>query len=131
MVFREDVASEDGFIKPYNLSQMPKGDYTITVADKAYVFSESISTNPPENPLVAQVIKLDQRGEKYLIAVPNQGDAQIDIFIYDDINRLLYNETAPANSDFAKIFDLKGVESGSTVHVVNETSGEARVTEIR
>src|SRR5258706_12394090 len=47
-VFTERVPSDEGFIRPYNFSQLPKADYKISVTDNAGELSETVSTRDKE-----------------------------------------------------------------------------------
>jgi len=123
-VFAEKVPSDEGFIRPYNFSQMPKADYTICVTDKAGELSETVSTRDKE--WVANVAKLKGPEEKYLVAIPYQGGGEVDIRVYDGNDQLVYSETQAMQSDFAKIYNLKNLDGHASVQVVNQSSGEAR-----
>jgi hypothetical protein len=123
-VFAEKVESAEGFIRPYNFSLLPKGDYTISLADKNGEYSENICTRDKE--WVANVIKLGAREEKYMVSIPYQGPGEVAIQVYDQHEQLVYSETVVMQTDFAKIYNLKNLDEGATVHVVNQSSGEMR-----
>ena len=123
-VFTEKVASEGGFIRPYNFSLLPKADYKISVTDKAGEYSETVSTRDKE--WIANVAKLNAEEEKYLVAIPYQGDGEVAIRVYDENDQVVYSETQVMQGDFAKIYNLKNLDRGATVRVLNESSGEER-----
>ena len=123
-VFTERVASDEGFIRPYNFSLLPKADYTISVTDKAGEYSETVSTRDKE--WIANVAKLNTTEQKYLVAIPYQGGGEVAIQVYDENEQLVYSETQEMQSDFAKIYNLKNLDSHATVHVINQSSGEVR-----
>jgi|SRR6266850_462785 len=123
-VFAERVESNAGFIRPYNFSLLPKGDYKISVTDKAGEFSEKISTRDKE--WIANVARLNTADEKYIVAVPYQGPGEVDIRVYDQNEQLVYSERQVMQGDFAKIYNLKNLDKGASVRVINSTSGEER-----
>ncbi len=122
-VFAEKVASNEGFIRPYNLSLLPKGDYKISLTDKDGEYSEKVTTREKE--WIANVAKLKGPEEKYLVAVPYQGPGEVAVLVYDQNEQLVYSETQAMQGDFAKIYNLKNLDRG-TVQVVNQSSGEVR-----
>jgi len=122
-VFAEKVASDEGFIRPYNFSLLPKGNYKISLADKDGEHSENISTRDKE--WVANVVKLSTPEDKYMVSIPYQGPGEVVIQVYDQREQLVYSETQVLESGFAKIYNLKNLE-GATVQVVNQSSGEVR-----
>jgi hypothetical protein len=123
-VFAEKVESAEGFIRPYNFSLLPKGDYKISLTDRNGEYSENICTRDKE--WIANVAKLGGREEKYIVSIPYQGPGEVAIQVYDQHEQLVYSETMAMQGDFAKIYNLKNLDEGATVHVVNQSSGEVR-----
>ncbi len=56
--FSETIRKVDGFIRPYDLSKMKEGDYTIVVKDGDRSLVEKVSTYKKKVKLFSQVIKM-------------------------------------------------------------------------
>jgi len=125
-VFAEKVASDEGFIRPYNFSLLPKGEYKISVTDKDAVYSENINTRGKE--WIANVARLRDREAKYMVSIPYQGPGEVAIEVYDQHQQLVYTEKQVMQGDFARIYNLKNLEEGATVQVVNQSSGDVRLS---
>lgn len=121
-VYSEKLESHAGFIRPYNFSLLPRGDYQVCVTDKATAYTEKICLR--DKVWQAHVSKLAGCTDKYLVTVPRQGNGMVDIAIYDELNQMVYNEKSSADVDFVKIYDLKNLEGGAVFHLVNKSTGE-------
>ncbi len=125
-VFSEELISMHGFIRPYNFSQLPKGDYTISVTDNSGKKSKRISLNNSK-PWGAHISSLQPDNKRIMVAVQEQQpntDFSIEILDQDDV--LVYSENRKAETEYAKVFNLKNLEKGSTVNLINHVTGEIK-----
>ena len=120
-VFAEKVNSYEGFIRPYNFSQLPKGDYKISLTDQTGEHTKKVSTADKE--WVARVVKLKSRDDKYLVSVPYQGMGEFAVQIFDRNDQLVFVEKPNPQEDFAMVFNLKELE-GATFRLVNQSGDE-------
>ena len=123
-VFSEELISTHGFIRPYNFSQLPKGDYTISVTDNSGRKSERVSLN--NKPWGAHISSLQPDHKRIMVAVQDkqQPNSNFSIEILDQNNELVYSENQKAETEFAKVFNLKMLEKGATVNLINHVTGE-------
>jgi hypothetical protein len=126
-VFSEKlVASTNGFIRPYNLSQLPRGDYKICIMDESGEHTEKICTRVKDWP--ARISRLDdtETEDKFMIAIPRQANTEVGISIYDKENRLLYKANEDITGGYAKVYILKNLTEGATIKLVNHSTGEEK-----
>jgi len=94
-VFEEKITSNGKFIRPYNLSELPKGVTRFVLMTKRENTWRNFAT--PIQVMITQVAPLTGSGfvhitklsgaeNKYVISIPYQGDAEVAIRIYDTMN---------------------------------------------
>ena len=124
-IFKEKIFSQGKLIRPYNLSQLPKGDYKLCVDEEGGKHLETLcNTDDKEIDLAddqewyAHMTKIKDSENRYLISIPYQASAEVSISIYDQDHQLVFNEQELINHDFAKIYKLKNLE-GAMIKVTN------------
>lgn len=122
--FAEELISIKGFIRPYNFSELPKGDYTIRVADGPTQKIEKVHFT--DRPWTARLSLLNTDERKIMIAVPHHSLSDFTIQILDNNGQMIYTEDQKIETDYAKVFNLKNLEKGVTINVINHSTGEAK-----
>lgn len=111
-VFSEDLVSVNGFIRPYNFSEMPKGDYTICVTDvdgkktEKVCFSDLESAKPASR-WTGHISKLSDGDKKVLVAIPENAAHDFSVQVYDSNDQLLYAEDQKLDHDYCSHIQLK------------------------
>ena len=117
LVFSETLRKVDGFVRPYNFSSLPEGEYTIKISDKFGRQIEKITYKQEKSPALAHLLKVGGADAKYLLTVSNRGDNDVTVRIYDSSNNVIYNKKEAVSSDFAKIYNLEGIGGDFTFEV--------------
>ena|SRR6187402_3530208 len=128
VVFEETIRHVDGFLRPYNFSNLPEGDYTVELTDHTGKKIEKISYRDLKIERLAGLIKVSREEDKYLLTVPNKGKNTFDVSIYDLSGSLLYSHTEKADGDFAQVYNLSKV-SKKFVFVITDQSGNSKQIE--
>ena len=128
-VFSEKIISTGKFIRPYNLSHLPKGNYKICVDDQngRHVETQCNTESKEagvvgvahENGLIAHVVRLKNVDNKFLVSILQHGQADVEIHIYDQEQKLVYSEMQRLDGNFARVYALKNLD-GATIGVVNQ-----------
>jgi hypothetical protein len=119
-VYSESVRKTDGFIRPYTLSDLSKGEYSISVIDGETELTEKFYNGSLVSKKSARIIKIDE--SRYLVAIPStlySGDARIKI--YND-GELAHQQLVETGNGFGKIFNLKNL-SGNLTFEVTDNAG--------
>ena len=124
VLFTEKVDSHGGFTRPYNFSQLPKGDYTIQVEDLSGSYSEKLSYR--DKKWVTHIGKIKSEENKYIVAIPGLGKQEVIVYVYNQFQELVFTDHVFNDGDFAKVYHLKDLE-GATIQLVNQFSGETKV----
>lgn len=61
VVFSEVIKKVEGFMRPYNFSNLPEGNYTIEVSDKSGRYIEKISYNKGKVEKLANLVGYPER----------------------------------------------------------------------
>lgn len=124
-VYSEELISVHGFIRPYNFSELPKGNYTICVIDGNGEDIEKVCYK--DKPWLTHMSQLATDENKVMVSVPQQGESEFSVHVYDHNDRLVYSEKQQTNKEYGKVFDLKDLEQGATIHLLNHKTGETKM----
>jgi flagellar hook assembly protein FlgD len=103
--FSEFITSKDGFVRPYNLSRLPSGNYTVKVSDKSGIHSEVITMEGKEE-IVYYVRQLKNEPSKYLLTIPAASSDLVLVLVYED-GKVIHKEEVALQGDYAKLYNVK------------------------
>jgi hypothetical protein len=117
-IFHETLKNKNGFVRPYNLSGIDEGHYTIQVQDENGTTVEKINHVTVKNERLVSVTKISD-ANKYVLRIvsPEQGDVTIKVFDRDAT--LLHSETQSVGKAFAQVYNMKDLES-FTIEVIDK-----------
>jgi hypothetical protein len=118
-VFTEVLRNIDGFVRPYNLSGIADGKYTIEVSDKNTTHTEKIVVGAPRKADIAHLQRIKGDAGKYLLTVPAREAKDINVRIMAD-DRVIYEQVEAISSDFARIYNLKKVTGALTFEITDK-----------
>lgn len=125
LVFQEVIKKVDGFIRPYNFSELPYGEYTIEVADANQRTVERVDYQKESVKHLAKVVRVKDSENKYLLMVPNKTSNKLTIRIYDAEGDLLHIEEKNTSTDFAGLYNLAGVKN-KFYFLITDAEGNVR-----
>ncbi len=128
-LFVETIHNMENFMRPYNFSTLPEGQYTIELTDDQGTHFKKVShSNSQSNQKRAARLTRLGDGNRYMLAVPNVGKDVLTVSIYDGGSRLLYTETLPIDGDFAKVYNLNKISGGHTFEIVDQDRNTNRLS---
>ncbi|HEY9049131.1 MAG TPA: hypothetical protein VIN08_24690 [Ohtaekwangia sp.] len=107
-VFTEVIRKVDGFIRPYNFSDLAEGEYTFEVYDGAQRQTQVVNYHTERGASLAHLTRIGGEN-KYLLTVPKKSPGIVSIKIYGEKSQLLYKEQLKHINDFARMFNLSQV----------------------
>lgn len=119
LVFTERMGKSDGFLRPYNFSELSHGWYTIEVEDENGLRIEHVNYKGEKMEKVVNVVKLSP-DNKFLFTAGGQGKELITLNIYDNTDHLLYNEIRTIAGDFGQLYTVEGIKGGCTFEVIHQ-----------
>jgi len=124
-VFSDNLGKQEGFVRPYNFSELAEGKYSIELIDGAGKQVESIEYKYGKIEKLASLIKVSGEINKYLLIVPAQGDEVLNVKIVNATGDLLYSGSEKVSGDFAKVYDLKSL-SGKFSLSITDSKGTTK-----
>jgi len=115
-VFSEQIKNKSSFIRPYNLENLPYGEYTIVLEDKDGRSEEKITYGKKDADAFASIIS-HKNGRKAMVALFSKGETEITYNVLDSDSRVLYSQTETINGQAAKAFNLEKVKGAVTILV--------------
>ncbi len=125
LVFTETLTNVESFARPYNLSNLTQGEYTIVVEDKNGRTEEKINYSFKKVESAVEVVKIANEANKYLLSIQNKETDLILVRIYDNESNLLHEQSMTVNGKFSVIYNLNKVKTAPTF-VVTGSNGEPR-----
>lgn len=119
IVFSEVLRDVDGFVRPYNLSNIPSGEYTIQVTDQTSTHKEKITIGSTPKSALANLYRVNGEEGKYLLTIPSKEAKNISVRIFAD-DKVVYDEVEAISSDFARIYNLKKVKGDVTFEIKDQ-----------
>lgn len=120
VIFTEKIKGTSGFIRPYNFSNLPEGNYSIELVDNAGRRDiEHVNYRLEPKKRVMHVVRVGGTTDKFVLSVPNAGQSRLSISIYDDRGRVMHTENEQISGDFAKVYNIRDHSGKVTFEVVD------------
>jgi hypothetical protein len=111
IVYKEIVKRSNGFIRPYNLENLPSGSYAFKIDRKSSKGTEVVRVESVDNEndtlKLSALIKV-QEG-KYLLTAPAKNNEQLAIKISNERGEIIYNERVLTTGAFAQLYSLRNL----------------------
>lgn len=115
-VFTEEIKRKANFVRPYNLANLPYGEYTIVLEDKNGRTEEKVLYAKESVAVNASIIH-KKECRKALVTVFSTGETEVTYSVLDINNNVLYSKSEKVNGQAAKSFNLEKVRGAVTVQV--------------
>ena len=134
LLHRNSVNANENLVLPYNLSQLPEGNYKVKIRTKnatepkvVHQFT-SRSNEPMELPLIAYKTKVDNRSVKLKVAGIDEPGVRIQIV--DQFDRRLFDQVIEDQEGFAKKFKFRNTNLSGLSIRVSDNNGRLRVFDL-
>ncbi|MFD1000375.1 hypothetical protein ACFQ21_13715 [Ohtaekwangia kribbensis] len=117
LVYSETIKNVDGFVRPYNFTNLEEGEYSIELLGENGRQVERVIYKLGKVEKLANVMHVTGETNKYILTVANKGQDVLTIKIYGDKGVLLYSKTEEVNGDFAQVYNLDKYNGGLTFEV--------------
>jgi hypothetical protein len=123
VILTQTMNGVEGFICPVNFKGLESGEYTIELIDATGKKAEKVSYLPKKNLKNVHVSRLLNQNGKFLLAVSNEGQSEINVNIFDANDNLVHTEKKQISGDFAQVYKLK---DGSYTFEVSDVTGATK-----
>jgi hypothetical protein len=114
IVFTEKIKNCSSFMRPYNFSSLPEGEYVIEVANGERTTIENVSYRLPAEP---KVEVSDVSNSAFRVDISSKELAPLSLKIYDASNNLLHKETISAAASTSRVYKLRNVAGKVLIEV--------------
>jgi hypothetical protein len=111
-IFDETISKTDRFARAYNFKELSEGQYTIAVEDENGKTSEKVNYKTKIEKSV-KISKMPNTENKFSLIVSSSKKDVVTISVFDGESNLVHSETQEINGSFAKIYNIKGMDSFS------------------
>jgi hypothetical protein len=126
-VFKETVKKSSGFIRPYNLENLPAGSYTFEINRENFkgteLVKEESADSESETLKLSALIKI-QDGQ-YLLTAPSKEKEKLSIKISTENGDMLYNESVMTKGAFVQLYSIKN-PSGTFSFEIEDGHGHTK-----
>lgn len=119
---RQQIQSTNSFTKYYNVAYLPEGSYTFNVRSKTFRYEEEVEYKPIQPSI--SLLSADSP-EKCKLVMNNFKKGPLFVRVYDDQERLLFENTVVAKGTIAQVYDLKQANANAVTFVVTNEAGYA------
>jgi hypothetical protein len=125
-VFSESLRQTEGFARPYNIEQLPKGEYIVEVTDDSGATRQSVVINGKKSGKGFHIEKVHDSSDRYLfMAAKDAGSVQLQVV--DRNGRTVYNESKTIKKDFAQVYNLSALKGEGYLLVKDANGNEQKV----
>jgi hypothetical protein len=121
-VYSETLRHVSNFVRPYNLSSLKKGTYSIEIIDDNGKRTENLDytdVSAKGNKIIF-LKALPGAPHKYILSMNNKKSDVLSIDIFNKNNDLLYSSTEKTSGDFSKIYNLDKSETNVVFQVTDK-----------
>ncbi|MDN4164473.1 hypothetical protein QWY31_03115 [Cytophagales bacterium LB-30] len=123
-VFNETLMM-NAFVRPYNLSSMGEGEYTIEISDKNGKTVEKVNYKRARIQSMVQVSKVAKFQGKYLLRITNTANEFVTVRIFNQNEEMIHENSFRVTGDFATVYNLEQVEGNLTFEVEGQNGTNA------
>lgn len=121
VVFSEEVKSH-GFVRPYNLKELPEGEYRVVLQDERETREEIVSTVKDVSkeyvkPLVG-IIKANKN--QFAVTLYSPAGSDVTVTVLDEKKRVLFSEQYSIEGRDLKLFNLANLKGATEVEVTDK-----------
>jgi hypothetical protein len=114
-VFKEEIKSTGSFIRPYNFSNLPYGDYIIVIKDEVMQYNEKVNYSATKLINYTYVAALPNQENKYWLNVRNNGQEAVNVRILSKDGVLIYEQSIMVNGGYNTVYNLSKVKRNEAV----------------
>jgi hypothetical protein len=129
VVFTESINESSAFTRPYNFSELAKGEYKIVVQDKTGRQEQMVNYGISASKTFVKISEMNKEQSRFVLSIGNSKSEKVTVRIYDNAKGLVHEQAIEVNGNYGLIYNLSKVRSSKKSIVMFEVStSEGQVT---
>lgn len=125
VVFAELITESGSFTRPYNFSQLAKGEYKIIVQDRSGRQEHIVKYGINDNKSYIKISEMNKEESRFVLNIGTSAEETVTVRIYDNANGLVHEQEIEVNGNYGLIYNLSKVRSSQKSIVMFEVSTSA------
>jgi hypothetical protein len=125
LVFSEFINEAGSFARPYNFSELAKGEYKIVVADKSGRQEQIIKYGIELKKSYIKISEVNKAESRFVLNIGTPSEEKVTVRIYDNTKGLVHEQQIEVNGNYGLIYNLSKVRSSAKSIVMFEISTSA------
>jgi hypothetical protein len=125
VVFAELINESVGFTRPYNFSQLEKGEYKIIIQDKSGRQEQIVRYGMNEIKSYIKISEMNKEESRFVLNIGSSTNQMVNVRIYDNAKGLVHEQEIEVDGNYGMIYNLSKVRSSSKSIVMFEVSTAA------
>jgi hypothetical protein len=122
VVFTESINESAAFTRPYNFSQLEKGEYKIIVEDRSGRQEQIVKYGISESNTFVKISEMNKQESRYVLSIGNSAPEKVTVRIYDNAKGLVHEQQIEVDGNYGLIYNLSKVRSSQKSIVLFEVS---------
>ncbi len=121
VIYKEKIKNIEGFMRPYNFSNLAAGTYNFVVEDANGTMNDVVEFGAKTATNNAPYIKLDQmksQNDLYRLTVVNYQSAKVVVNIVDRNSKVLYHAVNQTDGNYSVLYNLKNATEATAIEVI-------------
>lgn len=127
VVFTETIFESAAFTRPYNFSELEKGEYKIIVQDRTGRQEQIVKYGISESKTFIKISEMNKEESRYVLSIGNSVPEKVTVRIYDNATGLVHEQEIEVNGNYGLIYNLSKVRSSKKSIVMFEVSTSAGI----
>ncbi|HEY0653139.1 MAG TPA: hypothetical protein VGD65_08420 [Chryseosolibacter sp.] len=125
VVFSELISEAGAFTRPYNFSQLEKGEYKIIVQDRSGRQEQVVKYGLSESKSYIKISEMNKEESRFVLNIGTSSEETVIVRIYDNAKGLVHEQEIEVNGNYGLIYNLSKVRSSQKSIVMFEVSTSA------
>lgn len=125
VIFSEFINEAGSFTRPYNFSQLAKGEYKIIVSDKSGRQEQIVKYGINTKKSYIKVSEVNKEESRFALNIGTPSEEKVIVRIYDNGKGLIHEQEIEVDGNYGLIYNLSKVRSSEKSIVMFEVSTSA------
>jgi hypothetical protein len=126
IIHSEIISNLSSFVRPYNFSSLPEGEYTIAINDENGTHTQKVNHTFDKVVNYTHIAAVPNQQNKYWLNIYNNGLETVNVRISGDDGVELFEQSVVVEGNYTVVYDLSKVKKNSVI-VFEVTDGNKEV----